>query len=200
VGLHVLGADREPVGPQRHDPGLDVEVPAELLPDDVDVAPEDQVRAGRVGARGLAALAPLPLERERAEHDRLRGPLRARAGGLARRVEEVREHPDAALLDLGGARILGVVDEVAVRVLGDDPLRLGLHPRGHEGGEVALGNAVEDHLLADQPQRVQRRHRLVRDLVVRDVLEHEAAAKADRPPLRLDLSLRLDSGANLSGR
>ena len=32
------------------------------------------------------------------------------------RVEEVGEHPDAALLDLGGARVLGVVDEVAVQV------------------------------------------------------------------------------------
>jgi hypothetical protein len=31
----------------------------------------------------------------------------------------VGEHADAALLDLGRARVLGVVDEVAVEVLGD---------------------------------------------------------------------------------
>ena len=65
----------------------------------------------------LAALAPLPLQRQRPEHDRLGGPLGARAGGLAGRVEEVGEHPDAALLDLGGARVLGVVDEVAVQAV-----------------------------------------------------------------------------------
>ena len=35
---------------------------------------------------------------------------------LAGGVEEAGEHPDAALLDLGRARVLGVVDEVAVEV------------------------------------------------------------------------------------
>ena len=49
-------------------------------------------------------------------------PWRAGAGRLAGRVEEVGEHADAALLDLGRDRILGVVDEVAVEVLGDQPL------------------------------------------------------------------------------
>ena len=47
VGLDVLGADRVLVGLQRHDPRLDVEVAAELLPDDVHVAAEDQVGLGR---------------------------------------------------------------------------------------------------------------------------------------------------------
>jgi hypothetical protein len=60
------------------------------------------------------------------------------------RVEEVGQHADAALLDLRGLRILGVIDEVAVQVLGDDPLRLGLHPRRHERRQVALRDAVED--------------------------------------------------------
>ena len=55
-------------------------------------------------------------------------------------VEEVGEHADAALLDLRGLRVLGVVDEVAVEVVGDQQLRLGLHPGGDEGGEVALGS------------------------------------------------------------
>jgi hypothetical protein len=44
-------------------------------------------------------------------------------------VEQVGEHPDAALLDLRRLRILGVIDEVAMQVLGDDPLRLGLPSR-----------------------------------------------------------------------
>ncbi len=70
------------------------------------------------------------------------------------RVEQVGEHPDAALLDLGRARVLGVVDEVAVQVLGDDPLRLRLHPRGHEGGEVARRVALEREVLGDQAHGV----------------------------------------------
>ena len=115
VRLDVLGADRVLVGLQRDDPRLDVEVAAELLPDDVHVAAEDQVRLVGVLAGRLAALAPLPLQRQGAEHDRLRGALGAGAGRLAGGVEEVGEHADAALLDLGRARVLGVVDEVAVR-------------------------------------------------------------------------------------
>ena len=51
VRLDVLGADRELVGLQRDDPRLDVEVAAELLPDDVDVAAEHEVRpVGRLPA------------------------------------------------------------------------------------------------------------------------------------------------------
>jgi hypothetical protein len=40
-------------------------------------------------------------------------------------VEQIGQHPDASLLELGGPRVLRVVDEVAVEVLGDQPLRLG---------------------------------------------------------------------------
>ena len=107
---------------------------------------------------GLAARAPLPLQRQRAEHDRLRRALRARAGRLAGRVVEVGEHPDAALLDLRRLRVLGVVDVVAVQVVGDHALRLGLHPRRDEGREVAQRDAVEHELLAEQPHRVGGRH------------------------------------------
>src|SRR5687767_12480834 len=79
VRLDVLWADRVLIGLERDDSGLDVEVAAELLPDDVDVAAKDEVRAvGRL-AGSLAALAPVPLERERAEHDRLGRALGARS-------------------------------------------------------------------------------------------------------------------------
>ena len=44
VGLHVLGPDRVLVGLQRDDPRLDVEVAAELLPHDVHVPAEHEVR------------------------------------------------------------------------------------------------------------------------------------------------------------
>ena len=158
VRLHVLGADRVLVLLQGDDPRLDVEVAAELLPDDVHVAAEHQVRPVDRRARRGAPLAPLPLQRQRAEHDRLGGALGARAGRLAGGVEEVGQHADAALLDLGRLRVLGVVDEVAVEVVGDQPLRLGLHPGGHEGGQVAHRVALELELLADQPHGVQRPH------------------------------------------
>ena len=158
VRLDVLGANRELVALQRDDPRLDVEVAAELLPHDVHVAAEDEVRpVGRLLGR-LAPLAPLPLQRQGAEHDRLRRTLRARAGRLARGVVEAGQHPDAALLDLGRLRILRVIDVVAMQVVSDHPLRLGLHPGGDERRQVAEGDAVEHHLLAHEPHRVGRRH------------------------------------------
>ena len=134
--------------------------------------------AGRSACRPPPAGAPpLPLQRQRAEHDRLRGALCPRARRLAGRVEEVGEHADAALLDLGRLRVLGVVDEVGVQVLGDHPLGLGLHPGGHEGGEVAQRKAVEQELLAEQAHRVDRRHAGLGQLAVRRLVEQEAVAE-----------------------
>ena len=57
-------------------------------------------------------------------------------------------------------------------------LRLGLHPGGHEGRQVALRDAVEDHLLADQPLRGDRRHPLGGDLVVGGSLDQPLAAES----------------------
>ena len=176
VRLDVLGADRELVRLQRDDPRLDVEVAAELLPHDVHVAAEHQVRPVGGLAGGLAPLAPLPLQRQGAEHDRLGGALGARAGRLAGRVVEVGEHPDAALLDHGRLRVLGVIDVVAVQVLGDHPLRLGLHPCGDEGRQVAERDAVEHHLLADEPHRVGSRHADLGETVVGRVAARERVA------------------------
>ena len=178
--LHVLGPDRVLAFLQRHDPRLDVEVAAELLPDHVHVAAEDQVRLVDRLAGRFAPLLPLPLQREGAEHDRLRGALGAGAGGLAGRVVEVGEHADAALLDLGRDRVLGVVDEVAVEVLGDQPLRLGLHPGGDEGGEVALRVALQRQFLVDQAHRVERGHAAGREGAVGGVFGEEAVAVEHR--------------------
>ena len=176
VGLHVVGPDDVLAVLQRDDPRLDVEVAAELVPHDVHVAAEDEVRpVGRL-ALGLAPLAPLPLQRERAEHDRLRRALRPRARRLARGVEEAREHPDAALLDLRGLRVLGVIDEVAVQVGGDQLARLRLHPRGDERGEVAHRLPVELELLADQAQRIETAHAVLGQRVVGRRLGEEPVA------------------------
>jgi hypothetical protein len=81
-------------------------------------------------------------------------------------VEQVGEHADAALLDLGRLWVLGVVDEVAVEVLGDHLLRLGLHPGRHEGRQVAHRDPVEHELLADQPHGVDGGHAVFRQSVI----------------------------------
>ena len=158
---------------ERDDPRLDVEVAAELLPDHVDVASEDEIRAVDRLAGGLAPRTPVPLQGEGAEHDRLGRSLRARTRGLARGVEETGENPDAALLDLCRARVLGVVDEVAVEVGCDEPLRLGLHPGGYEGGKVPHRIALEGQILRNQPQRVQGRHPDGREGVVGNRVDEE---------------------------
>ena len=105
-------------GLQGHDPRLDVEVAAELLPDDVDVAAEDEVRACR---------SALPSASRRWRHfhfsDRAPSMIASEEPWVLvpvvspGRVEELGQHPDAALLDLEGLRVLGVVDEVPVEVL-----------------------------------------------------------------------------------
>jgi hypothetical protein len=62
-------------------------------------------------------------------------------------MEEIGKHPNAALLDFGSARIFGVIDEVTVQILRDNPLRLWLHPGSHERGQVARRIALEDQIF-----------------------------------------------------
>ena len=121
--------------------------------------------------RRLPPGPPLPLERERTQHDGLGRALRTGTGGLPRRVEEVGEYSDAALLDLGGLRILGVIDEVPVQVLGDDSLGLGLHPGGNEGGQVPHREPVEDQLLADEAHGLHGGHPMLGQVFVGRRLE-----------------------------
>ena len=177
VWRDVVGADRVLALGERHDPRLDVEVATELLPHHVDVTTEDQVRLVHREVRGLPALLPLPLQGQGAEHDRLRRALGAAAGGLPRRVEEIGKHPHAALLDLRGDRVLRVVDEVGVQVLRDDPLRLRLHPRGDEGGQVALRVALHGEVLAHQAHRVHGTHAALGEVLRRRRLGEESVAE-----------------------
>ena len=177
MGLHIVRADRVLARLQRHDPRLDVEVAAELLPHDMHIAAEHQIRARGGGSGGLAAFAPVPLEGQTTEHDRLGRSLGSGAGGLAGRVEQIREHPDAALLDLGGAGILGVVDEVAVQVRGDDLLRLRLHPGRHESGQVPSRITLQRQVFRYQPQGVLGRHPRHWELPARNLLGDESVTE-----------------------
>src|SRR5438067_13807786 len=80
VRFDISWADRVLVGFQRHDARFDVEVAAELLPYDVHVAAENEIRLVDTLAFGLHAVTPLPLQGQRAEHDRLGGALCTRPG------------------------------------------------------------------------------------------------------------------------
>jgi hypothetical protein len=188
VGLDVLGPDRVLARLQGDDPRLDVEVAAELLPDDVHVASEDEVRpVGRLPL-GLTPLAPLPLQRERAEHDRLGGALCPGPGGLARRIEQFGQHVDAALLDLGGHRILRVIDEVPKEVLVDHDAGLWLHPGGHERRQVSLWDPLHGQLLLKQPHRGNGGHGGLGDGGLGGALGEEGARGGD-------LDLLVEAGA-----
>ena len=150
---------------QRDVPGLDVPVPAELLPADLDVRAHDHVRpVGRHAGR-LAPGAPAPQQRHAAEHARL-----ARPGGRAadrlvvRRVPQVAEDVHAAVLKLGGLRVLVLVDHVLLSALGHQRLGLWLHPRGDEGREVQPGVAVEDELITDDLKGRARQDAVLRQL------------------------------------
>src|SRR4051794_4425987 len=87
-GADVVWADRVLAGLERHDPWLDVEIAAELLPHDMHVPAKPQVRICCRFPHSLPPLAPVPLQRKTAEHDRLRQALRTRPGRLAWCVEE----------------------------------------------------------------------------------------------------------------
>ena len=150
--LHrLLGGEMEAVALHRHEPHLDVPVVRELLPADLHVDPHHEVRLVGGFALRLATVLPQPLESEAAEHCRLARPRGRAAHGLAglRRVPEAAEDVDTAHLELGGLRILVLVDHVLVEALGHQPLRLRLHPRAHERGEVHAGVPVEHQLVVD---------------------------------------------------
>jgi hypothetical protein len=68
----------------------------------------------------------------------------------------------AAVLKLGGLRVLVLVDHVLGRALGHQLLGLGLHPRGDERRQVQPGVAVENQLVPDDLQRGARQHAVLR--------------------------------------
>ena len=77
--------------------------------------------------------------------------------------------------------------KLRVQVLGDDPLRLGLHPRRDERREVALRVALHRQVLADQPHRVDRAHPALGEVV------DGAASVRNRLPKRASASVSLMS-------
>ena len=164
-----LGRQVVRVALHRHEAGLDLPVAAELLPAHLHVGAHHHVGpVGRLAARSLS-VAPPPLQRHPGEHGGLARARRRRARRLVlvRRVPQPAQHVHAALLELGRARVLVLVDHVLVERLGHEPVGLGLHPRRDERREVEPGVAVEHELVAHELVRRVGIHLEFRDGVAR---------------------------------
>ncbi len=170
-----LGRERVAVALHRHQAHLDVPVVGELLPADLDVDAHHQV--GLVGrlALGRSPLLPQPLHRQSAEHRGLARPGGRASGRLlgVGRVPEPGEDVDAAHLELRRLRVLVLVDHVLVEALRHQLPRLGLHPGGHERGQVepALPSSISSSAI-DLVGEV-RRHLAGRHVVAWDRLTLE---------------------------
>ena len=63
------------------------------------------------------------------------------------------------------------------RFVGDDLLRLRLHPGRHESGQIPSRVTLEGEVLGDQPQRVLGRHPGLWELPTRNLLSDESVAE-----------------------
>ena len=165
----LVGVELQPSRLDGGVPRLHVPVPAELLPHDLDVDAHHQVRFVGRKSRRRASLTPLPLERQAAQHHRFARAGRGGAGRalVTRRVPQVGQHPHAAAFDLGGLRVLVLVDHVLVGGLREEPVRLLVHECRHERGDVLAGVAVQHQLVVYQAVGNARVHAVVGDLVLR---------------------------------
>lgn len=170
-----LGVEVEPVALHGDLACFDLPEVAELVPADLDVDAHDEVRAGPGIAVGVA-LGPAPLQGHPREHARLTGPGRrtAHGGRGIRCVPQVGEHGHTAPLQLGGARVLVLVDHVLVPALGHQDPGLRLHPGGDEGGEVQPRVAVQHQFVMDELICRGGRQRPVREPVLGRGLGHAA--------------------------
>ena len=87
--------------------------------------------------------------------------------GRLRRVPQVGEHVHAAPLDLGGLRVLVLVDHVLVDRQVHQPVDLRLLPRLAERGQVLAGVAVEHQLVGDDGEGVLGAPLVRREAVLR---------------------------------
>ncbi len=181
----LMGAQAGGVGLERDRAQFDVEVAGELLPADLD-GPAHQVGPVDGEALGLAAGAPAEFEGEAAEHGGLAGPGGGAAGGRTadRRVPQVGQDVDAAGLDLGGLRVLVLVDHVLVEALVHQPVYAVVGPGGAEGGQVLGRVAVEEELVAEQLVD----HLGGRVIVGHPVLGEDLAAQRGREHVRVGVT------------
>ena len=151
VVLQVVAVEYRMFPADRHVARLHVPVVAELLPAHLHGAGHHQVGAVRGFPGGAAGLLPATLQRQAAQHRRLRRPDRRGADRVFRvgGVPQVGEHLPAAGFDLRGAGVLVLVDHVLVRRLQRQAVGVIVHPGADEGGQVEAGVAVEHRLVVD---------------------------------------------------
>ena len=92
-------------------------------------------------------------------------PVASSASGACQRLARMFTQRD---LDLGGLRVLVLVDHVLVEALGHELLGLRLHPGRDERRDVQARVAVEHQLVVDDLVRDVRGHLAVRELVARN--------------------------------
>ena len=164
VRLDVLGPDRVLVGLQRDDPRLDVEVAAELLPHDVHVAAEDEVRP----------VVSLPAASRRSRHFHFSDSAPSMIASDEPCVRAPVVSPGAwkrsASMRMQRCSISAVCGYSAWSM--KLRCRFSAMIRCASGSiqvvtnvaRLRMRDAVEDELLADQPHRVDRAHAVLRQL------------------------------------
>jgi hypothetical protein len=95
-------------------------------------------------------------------------------------MEQVGEHVDAAVMDVGRLGIFVLIDVVLAQAVGEQPVGLRLHPGRHESGQVEGRIAVEVELVANDPVCDIGRHHLLGQLVPRDRRGHVPGAVRGR--------------------
>ena len=142
----------EAISFHRHQSWLNVPIAAELVPADLDVDAQDQVRPVCRLAGCLHPLAPEPLQREASEHRGLARSGRGATGHItiAGSVPEMADHVHTAALELRRLRILVLVDHVLVGCLRHQAGSVRRHPGRHERSQVQTGAPVEQQLIRHQ--------------------------------------------------
>src|SRR6516162_62074 len=114
LGNLLLG-DKAVVNLNRDLAEFNVPVAAEFVPAHL-YGPGYQVGTVRGLVSSLPFLPPLPLQRQPAQHGSLTGTRSGSTDGIGRigGVPQIGEHVDAARFDLGGLRVLVLVDHVLV--------------------------------------------------------------------------------------
>ena len=156
-------------GFKRHPPRLDVPVPTELLPADLDVRAHHEVWVVYRPAGCPPAFTPAPLQREATEHARLARSCRRPSGRLLGlwAVPQVGENAHAPLLEVCRLGRLVPVDDVFVQALIDEDARLRLHPRPDERGQVQSTVGIEQQLVVNKLIRGLWWEALIGELVAR---------------------------------
>ena len=163
-----LGIQAIAVAFHRNEAGLNLPVPAELLPTNLNIDAHDHIGFVSRLTFGLHSLLPLPLQGHATQHAGFAGPGCGAAGGcfMIGRIPTAGKHVDAAHLQFRRLRVFILVDHVLVERVSHQLARFRLHPCGYKCGQIQSGIAIQHQLVVDQVVRSLRQHPFFRDLVL----------------------------------